>query len=839
MKLDVYLVSQSITVPIQYAFNDIRIRLRFILFKILPFVFLISIDPLTALSQACPPNIDFESGNFDGWKCYTGFVAAVGNQNVITLTQNFGPLPNRQDMLSAFPGNGLDPFGLFPMNCPNGSGHSIKLGNDEGGGQAEGISYEFTIPADRNTYSLIYHYAVVFQDPNHQENEQPRMEIEITNETDNRIIQCSSFTFIPFGTVLPGFQLSSTNSTGTPVWYKDWSAVSINLDGHAGKKIKLFFKTADCTFRRHFGYAYIDVNSECSGTFVGATYCVDDTAVNVVAPYGYQSYEWYNISFTQLLGTQQVLTFKPPPPAGTTVAVIVTPYNGYGCLDTLYAQLQDTLHIIANAGPDMVSCNHNPVQLGSVPRPGIIYTWSPATGLSDPTIANPRASPDVTTTYILRETSTGGGCLQTDTVTVTADVLDTSIQFIGTAAYCIGSGDSSILQVQPADSIQWYRDTIPLAGENQTRLRVTTTGIYFARLMSFKGCVINTAPKQITIASIPVAGFRVDAATQCMLHNNFIFTNTSTNEVGSMQYRWVFGDQTEATTRDVAHVYKKAGIYLVKLFVSSIGICADSSSITVTVNQNVIADFTFRPVCINLPLQLINNTSDTLNTPVNYLWNMGNGQTSILRTPPVQLYPAAGVYPISLSVSTALCPTPVNTIKHFVIVDEPRPALNYHTQYAVINLPLGLQARPFGENVLWSPGINLDTRNSYTPVFKGNAEQLYTIRIMTNSGCVTVDTQLVKTVEHVEVFVPNAFTPNHDGKNDLLRPVSFGIRQVNDFKVFNRWGQLLFRMQSDMPGWDGTYKGVKLEMQTIVWTFEGIGVDGNVYTRRGTTVLMR
>ena len=58
----------------------------------------------------------------------------------------------------------------------------------------------------------------------------------------------------------------------------------------AGKTIRLFFKTADCTFRRHFGYAYIDVNTECSSEFTGATYCPDDTAVTVTAPYGYQNY---------------------------------------------------------------------------------------------------------------------------------------------------------------------------------------------------------------------------------------------------------------------------------------------------------------------------------------------------------------------------------------------------------------------------------------------------------------------------------------------------------------------------------------------------------------------
>ena len=149
----------------------------------------------SATAQDCPPNIDFETGTFDGWTCYTGFVTGNG-QNIINLAAS-GPVQGRHTMYTSFPGDGSDPYAGFPINCPNGSGHSIKLGNDLGGGEAEGISYEFTIPAGQNYYTLIYNYAVVFQDPNHEEYQQPRMEIEITNVTDNTVINCSSFTFIP------------------------------------------------------------------------------------------------------------------------------------------------------------------------------------------------------------------------------------------------------------------------------------------------------------------------------------------------------------------------------------------------------------------------------------------------------------------------------------------------------------------------------------------------------------------------------------------------------------------------------------------------------------------
>jgi gliding motility-associated-like protein len=789
-------------------------------------------------AQNCPYNIDFEKGDFTGWTCDTGGVAATGGQNVISLTPS-GPTADRHTMMSAFPGNGLDPYGDFPVNCPNGSGHSIKLGNNTGGAQAEGISYEFKIPAGANEYNLIYNYAVVFQDPNHLQNEQPRMEIEILNVTDNNVISCSSFAFFPFGTPLPGFKLSPVSEGNAPVWYKEWSAVSINLNGNAGKTIRLFFKTSDCTFRRHFGYAYIDVNSECSGRFEGASFCPDDTAVNVIAPYGYQSYTWYNSTFTQLLGSQQTLSFVPPPATSMTVAVILEPYNGYGCLDTLYTEVKNNLVVIADAGHDTVSCNKSPVPIGSAPKLGVKYQWAPSTGLSNPDIANPLALPDVTTSYVLTARSNGGGCIKTDTVVVRAVLVDNKIQLLGKDRYCLGTGDSAVLVVEQADSIQWFKDNVAIPGANGTRYRPAQTGLYYATLFAGSGCSLTTVTQQISISSIPISGFTVNKPNQCLFGNQYVFTNTSTNAVGDMVYKWILGDGTEATIRDFAHSYKKAGNYKVILVVSSNIICADSTSFDITVYPNAIASFTVEPKCINLPVTIVNNTADTLGSPVSYLWSFGNGQSSTLRNPPIQVYSGIGNYDITLSVTTVQCPSPPHILKRTLVIDKPRPAIRYPLEYAVINLPLDLQARTFGQTILWQPASNLNSPAIFNPVFKGKTEQEYTINITTKTGCVTTDTQQVKLVPNIEIYVPNAFTPNSDGNNDVLKPVFYGIKQMYYFRVYNRWGQLFYQTQTTKQGWDGTFKGLKQDMQTVVWVFEGLGADGNVYTRRGTSLLLR
>lgn len=448
----------------------------------------------------CPPNIGFEEGNFNGWTLYTGSVAATAGTNVITLYPTGGGI-DQHNMYSAA-NNSLDRdfYGDFPLVCPNGSGYSVKLGNTTGGAQAEGLSYEFTIPANRNTFSLIYNYAVVFQDPNHAAYQQPRLELEVNNLTDNQKISCSSFTFFPNGSPLPGFFLSPQSDT-IAVWCKDWSAVTINLNNMAGKKIQLFFKTADCTFRRHFGYAYIDVNTECSSEFTGATYCHDDTAVAVTAPYGYQDYTWYNSSFSQVLGTNQTLQFQPPPPSGTTLAVEIVPYDGYGCKDTLYANMVDTLTLQANAGPDKVSCNDTPVLIGSTGITGVKYNWSPATGLSNPAIANPIADPPNTTTYTLTVRSPGGGCVNSDNVTVKDSFVDSTLTITGKNLFCVNMGDSAVLNVSPAANIQWYRDGRVINNATLPKYRVNQTGTYYASIINTDGCTVSTRLETVTIES--------------------------------------------------------------------------------------------------------------------------------------------------------------------------------------------------------------------------------------------------------------------------------------------------------------------------------------------------
>lgn len=961
-------------------------------------------------SQAqCPPNIDFEFGDFTGWKCYSqdGYLGGTPSP---TLTV---PTPGRHDMLSIPPGNGLDPYGDFPQNCPNGSGHSIRIGHSTTGGQmVDKVSYTFTIPAGQNTFSLIYHYALVLNDGgnNHNALTQPKFYISTLNLTDGIPLPCQ-LPEINVATNLPGFFTGRPAPNGSVVKCKDWAANSLNLDGLAGKTIEISFMVTGCGLNTgtHFGYAYLDVNTECSSSFDGATFCPDDTAINVTGPYGYLGYRWFNI-YNTTLGTGQTLHLSPPPLSGDSIFVELTPFAGYGCVDTLTAHLWDTLTVYANAGRDTTVCPSNPVQLGRPPQAGLTYSWSPATGLSDPNIANPIATATDSTRYILSIRHDGGGCLTMDTVNVNVVKLRDTLMLIGDSSYCTASGHTTVLKVFPADSIQWYKDGAPIPGATTTTLTVTQSGLYHATVFGFAGSGCNklTRDIQINIYPSPVAGFTVNDSTQCFAGNLFDFKNASTIAAGTMQYSWDFGDGGTANMADATHSYVLPGTYIVKMVVSAAGACSDSSFHTMvvypgpsagftidtpkqcfngnlfhfsnnstiisgnllyrwdmgngdvfttkdlaysyplpgvyTVNMRVTAatggcyvdssfditvypspvagftvniptqclpgnvfnfknistlaagtmkylwdlgdgtidstadithtyalagtytvklmcyatgncnsvfyqtvvvnevaypDFKVDPVCTDIRVPIINRTKDVSGTTSNFMWDFGNGDVSSDRTPHYS-YRSPGTYTITLSVSTSQCPASILHRKQDVVIDAPAPGITYPVKNAIMNFDEQLTARNIGNSALWMPATSLSSRTSYQPVFKGLNDQLYTIQLRTATGCVTVDTQFVKTRKNIKIYVPNIFSPaNADGKNDYLKPFLMSFSKLNYFRIFDRWGKLLFEMRSEGQGWDGRIKGAFAEMQTVIWMIEAIDVDGVVHHEQGSTILMR
>lgn len=372
---------------------------------------LLFLSNLTVKAQnvVCPPNLDFENGNLTNWEFYTGNCCPTNTPGLS------GPLINRHELTT---GTAVDPYGLFPVVAPGGGSYSLKLGNNSVGGQAERARYYVRVPNNTNNiYTLLYSYAVVFQDPGHAVADQPRFEVTVFDSATGVPIPCNEFQFVASG-VLPGFQLSPT-FPNQRVMYKPWSTSSIDLSPMAGRTVAVDFTTGDCALGGHFGYAYLDV--ACNFFQSYSLHCPHTTTHTLTAPPGFSGYEWRDASLTNVIATTQNVVI-PVPTTSTTFAVILTPYAGFGCPDTLY-----TNFIISDMEVDVTLdtaiCIGETVQLSSGTNSTngpYTFSWTPSNGLSCTNCDSPLASPSVTTKYYITVVDRDG-CDAVDSVIVRVD----------------------------------------------------------------------------------------------------------------------------------------------------------------------------------------------------------------------------------------------------------------------------------------------------------------------------------------------------------------------------------------------------------------------------------
>lgn len=498
------------------------------------FVFVLLIHQASG-QKTCPANIDFEAGSFSNWQCYIGETDVKNNKNEITVTSST-PVTGRHTLYAKGAATVLDPYGLFPVNPPDGSGFAVRLGNDIKGGEAERITYQLTVPASAKDASFTYRYAVVFEDPGHVANEQPRFIARMLDVQTNTYLPCASNEYIATAS-LPGFK---TSPVAGSVKYKPWSSVFLNLGAYAGKTLQLEFTTADCTQGGHWGYAYVDVGDcDVSAT---AHYDCNPNIATFTGPAGFQEYRWYDDNFSRLLGTGENLVLDPAPEINN-INVIVVPFNGFGCSDTLQASIYPILPL-ANAGPDTVICPGHPMTIGTPGANGFTYVWSPANFLSDSLVAQPVGKPPLPASYVVTVTSTESGCIDKDTVNIT---VFQPIEVTVSPDQTICEGQTVNLQaVGAAATYSWS----PVQGLSRSNIanpiaapKTTTT----YQVVGFDGhqCFTDTGFIKVLVNPKP----RVDVGPDVALSTGSTHSFTPTTQYGPIvSWQWSPANDLSCTT---------------------------------------------------------------------------------------------------------------------------------------------------------------------------------------------------------------------------------------------------------------------------------------------------
>jgi gliding motility-associated-like protein len=183
------------------------------------------------------------------------------------------------------------------------------------------------------------------------------------------------------------------------------------------------------------------------------------------------------------------------------------------------------------------------------------------------------------------------------------------------------------------------------------------------------------------------------------------------------------------------------------------------------------------------------------------------------------------------------CPKPGRDTVFVTVRDEIFANAGNDTS-VVVGQPLQMHGTG-AELIEWQPNLYLNHNDIYNPVSVLDDNMTYVMRAFTLEGCFDLDTLNIKVFKtNPDIFVPNAFRP--DGSNNrVLRPIPAGISNLEYFRVYNRWGQMMFQTTEIGRGWDGNFGGKAQPSATYVWMVKGKDYTGKEVFRKGFAVLVR
>ncbi len=435
-------------------------------------------------------------------------------------------------------------------------------------------------------------------------------------------------------------------------------------------------------------------------------------------------------------------------------------------------------------------------------------------------------------------TTTQSGCSDTKQLQDTVKVYQSpDIKIIGDSAGCapatlqvqgqVITGNAALLSwawnmgngqtaTGPVPAAQLYR------ADGQYTVSTTVTDQH--------GC-FDTASRLVTSFPLP----QTEAGTDQWICRGSIYQLKAT---GADTYQWAAAPSLSCTTCDGPLAAPADSTQYVVTGFNRYG-CSRTDSITIRVHQ----PFTLEvgrgdTICVGKTVNLAASGAD------HYTWT-----------------PAAGVRNTAAGVTTA---TPQATTTYQVVAKDnvgcfadtgyvfikvwPIPTIQMATSQTLsVGGALTLQPAYSADvtSYQWGNAQTLSCTTCPAPVANPKTETKYTIDVRNDGGCTARETVTVRVIcNNGNLFIPNTFSPNTDGRNDRFYPRGTGISSIKSLKIYNRWGETVFSRENfsaneATAGWDGTYKGAVLPSDVFIYTCEVVCLNNEVLTYRGDLTLLR
>lgn len=392
----------------------------------------------------------------------------------------------------------------------------------------------------------------------------------------------------------------------------------------------------------------------------------------------------------------------------------------------------------------------------------------------------------------------------------------------------------------------------------QTTFTFTTPGTYLVRLVSEDLATCNQ--RDTSFITIRAGDNRVTPSfTSTKLgpctSTRYQFNNTSTNSLntsfGPQSFIWIYGDGSEPDTAGLnpprVHDYPGPGTYIVQLIVADPTFCNAPDTLKYMLRINSVVDA--RPTGPTIgcaPFEAHFSAANSL-AGITWKWEFYNAVTNTLLGTstdfePTFLFPVIGTYKYRL---IAFDPTTCNLVdtSDFItlqVLPKPTAAAGWGPNPPEANVPVSFTNNSVdADRYYWDFG---DGENSTerTPVHEYNATGVYNAYLVAfnPAGCTDTAFLTVNVIVNPLLDVPNAFTPGRFGVNSIVSVRGFGIGKM-EWRIYNRWGQMVFQSASKRAGWNGYYKGKLQPTDVYTYTLDVEFTDGKKLRKTGDITLLR
>lgn len=839
-------------------------------FGIAPSPLLQGINPASigVLTAGCN-NLDFESGTFAGWIGAVGFnnnsnaPFTIASNGISTLGLN-SPEPScsYHTLVSAPAGN--DPYSGQPMLDVGGGTYACRLGgeflnieNTLAGGfgigpcstgdtsgtlfgsGAESLQETFVVTPNNNL--LNYSYSVVMDQVIHGFGEQPYFRVEVLDSLGNPTQPCHQFYVQEdsLGNAPPGFITSNVlDASSDSVYYLPWSQNAVNLSTYMGRQITIRFSAAGCIYGGHFAYGYIDCSCSPLQLFQSSAVACVGHNMTLSAPPGATSYQWTEIPpGTGIVGSSTGSTVQIA--QNGKYQVVVT--NG-ACSYTIDTTLTFLLPPIFTAkGFNGVGCglnSHDSAVVTVTGGPGpYTYSWNTVPALTTASISNVASG-----TYTATITASDG-CI-VDTVLTISQTALINLAAVPAKTICLSQSTPLTATASGGSAPYTYSWTIAGGGAVTSPVSPVANTIYTVVANDATGCF--SSPQTFLVDVRPKLNVIATGATSICLGDSALLHSSATGGDSIYTYTWIPAlGLNSATIQNPLAKPIATTIYTI-VVTDGCGTPADSAKVTVTLfpiltNPVILASDTNNcvPYCVTF--------SETASQPcANAIWNFGNGAGT--GCGPVQnCYNQPGAYTVSVNIVDANGCKASSTRTNYIQVN-PLPVAAFYTTPSPVTIENArvnfINQSTGAVSWSWMFGDTLKSASvlenpSFTYQYIGCYEVI--LAVQSTAGCRDTLHAPVCIQDAFEFYVPNAFTPNGDGKNDVWTPYGEDIDPNNyQVDVFDRWGNNVFSTTVLGKGWDGTYtSSLTSQIDTYVWKVSLKDNQGNRHNFTGLVNLIK